>query len=65
MKVNKGEIATLSCQFQSSLPVQVDWYLNDTNISQQVNTYKDKFEYHYELLSQSVTLIIKNINFII
>ena len=37
-------------------------FFNETNITQKVNTYKEKFEYKYEPSSHSATLIIKNVN---
>ncbi len=52
----------MTCEFESLPPAQVEWFFNETNITQKVNTYKEKFEYKYEPSSHSATLIIKNVN---
>ena len=52
----------LICEFESISPTQVEWFFNETNITQKVNTYKEKYEYRYEPASHSATLIIKNVN---
>jgi hypothetical protein len=62
LKVNKGENAKLACQFDSGLASQVEWFFNETNITQKVTSYREKFEYVYEPATHSATLIIKNVN---
>ena len=59
---NWFDILRLSCEIESFPAAQVEWFFNETNITQKVTTYKEKFEYKYEPSSHSVTLIIKNVN---
>ena len=52
----------LKCKFDYSEENQIEWYFNQTNITERIVKMKEKFEYIHEPENHSSTLIIKNVN---
>ena len=63
LRVDHGKDANLHCQFDTS--AQVDWYFNETSITERISKYselREKYEIVYEPARHSTSLIIKNVN---